>query len=249
MIIIKDHKQIELMRKSGEILAEVKQIVFDAIEPGMTTKQIDKIAYKAIVDRGGKPAFKGYHGFSGTACISVNEEMIHGIPGKKVIREGDVVKIDMGVIWKGWYSDSAFTKGVGQITKEDQELIKVARDAFYVGLAAIKPGARVGDISHAIGEFVRKKGYFVPKEYTGHGIGQNLHEDPFVPNEGNKGTGVLLKDGMVICIEPMILKNSNEIRVLSDKWTVVSKDKSNTAHFEHTVLIKDGKGEILTGGM
>lgn len=249
MIQIKTSQQIELMRKSGAILAEVKQIVFDAIQPGITTKELDDIAYKAIIERGAKPAFKGYGGFPGTACISVNEEMIHGIPGQRTLKEGDIVKVDMGAIWQGWYSDSAFTKGVGQISQKDKELIQVARDAFYVGIDAIKPGARVGDICAAIGEFVAKKGYRVPYDYSGHGIGKALHEDPFIPNAGRKGTGALIQNGMVFAIEPMILQTSSEVKVLKDKWTVVALDGKNTSHFEHTVAIVDGRPEILTGDM
>lgn len=249
MIHIKSEKEINLMKESGAKLAEVKQIVFDAIEAGITTQELDDIAYKAILDRGGKPAFKGYQGFPGTACISVNEELIHGIPGSRVIKNGDIVKVDMGVIWKGWYSDSAFTKAVGNISKRDKKLIQVARDAFYIGLDAIKPGARVGDVSHAIGEFVKSQGFFVPENFTGHGIGRHLHEDPYIPNEGNPGVGPLLKDGMVICIEPMILQSSNAVTVLKDGWTVVSPSKKNTAHYEHTIAIKNGRGEIITGGM
>ena len=250
MIHIKTKEQIELMRKSGEILAEVKQIVWDAIKPGISTKELDDIAYKAITKRGAKPAFKGYGGFPGTACISVNAEMIHGIPSETtIIKNGDVVKVDMGAIWKGWYSDSAFTKPVGEVTKKDKQLIQVARDAFWIGFDAIKPGARVGDVSHAIGKFVKSKGFYVPEEFTGHGIGKNLHEDPYVPNDGPAGKGPLLKDGMVICIEPMILQTSSKVKVLDDRWTVVSIDGKNTSHYEHTILIKDGRGEILTGDM
>lgn len=249
MINIKNENQITLMKESGAILAEVKQIVFDAIKPGITTKELDDIAFDEIAKRGAKPAFKGYQGFPGTACISVNEELIHGIPGSRVIQEGDIVKVDMGAIWKGWYSDSAFTKGVGEISNKDKKLIQVARDAFYVGLDAIKPGARVGDISHAIGSFVKKQGFFVPENFTGHGIGKKLHEEPYVPNQGQPGTGPLLKDGMVICIEPMILQSSNAVKVLSDGWTVVSTHNKNTSHYEHTIVIKNGHGEIITGGM
>lgn len=250
MILFKSKDEIELMRVSGSILAEIKQIVYDALVPGVSTKQIDDIARKEIAKRGAKPAFLGYGGFPGVACISVNEELIHGIPSDtKIIKEGDIVKVDMGVIWKGYYSDSAFTKGIGKITEQDQKLIDVAKEAFYVGLNAIKPGARVGDISSAIGAFVKSKGMFVPLEFSGHGIGKNLHEDPYVQNYGVAKTGPLLKDGMVIAIEPMILQGSNEVKVLNDKWTVVSLSKKNTSHYEHTVAIVDGHGVILTGDM
>lgn len=249
MIKIKTKQDIEMMRKSGKILAEVKQIIFDAIKVGITTKELDDIAYKAILERGGKPAFKGYGGFPGTACISINEEMIHGIPGDRIISEGDIVKVDMGVIFDGWYSDSAFTKGVGEITNKDKELIQVARDSFFAGLDAIKPGARIGDVSAAIGDYVARKGFRVPYNYSGHGIGRALHEDPFIPNWGTKGVGPLIQDGMVFAIEPMILQSSSEVKVLNDKWTVVASDNKNTSHYEHTVAIINGKPEILTGDM
>lgn len=250
MIKIKKQNEIELMKKSCQILSEVKQIVWDSIRPGISTQELDDIAYDEIIKRGAKPAFKGYQGFPGTACISVNEELIHGIPSKtKTIKKGDIVKVDMGAIWKGWYSDSAFTKGVGKISDKDQKLINIAKDAFYIGLDAIKPGARVGDISHAIGKFVKSKGLFVPSQFTGHGIGKSLHEAPYIPNEGTANTGPLLKNGMTICIEPMILQQSNQVKILEDKWTVVSVHNKNTAHYEHTVLIEDGVGKILTGGI
>ena len=249
MIKIKSKSEIELMKHSGAVLAEVKQIVWDAIVPGVTTLELDKLAYDEIKKRGCKHAFLGYGGFPGTACISVNEELIHGIPGKRVIHEGDVVSVDMGAIWKGYYSDSAFTKGVGKISDKDKKLIDVARDAFFVGIDQIKPGARVGDIEAAIGDFVKSKGYFVPDGFTGHGIGTALHEDPQVHNKGSKGNGPLLKDGMVIAIEPMILQNSDKVIHMDDDWTIISKDGSNTSHFEHTVLIENGRPVILTGDM
>ena len=249
MITIKSANEIDLMKISADILVIAKQAVYDAIKPGITTNQLDDIARKSILKQGAKPAFLGYGGFPKTACISVNEELIHGIPSNRVLKEGDVVSVDMGAIWKGYYSDSAFTVGVGKITKEDEKLIKVARDAFFVGVDQIKRGARVGDIEFAIGQFITKQGYFTPTNYTGHGIGTNLHEDPRVHNIGSKGTGPLLKDGMVICIEPMILQNSDRSYTLDDGWTIISEDKSNTSHYEHTVLIENGKPVLLTEGI
>ncbi len=249
MISIKTSSEIDLMKKSAEILAIAKQKVYDAIKPGITTNELDVIANKTITEMGAKAAFLGYGGFPKTACISVNEELIHGIPSARVLKEGDVVSVDMGAIWKGYYSDSAFTLGVGKITKEDEKLIQVAKDAFYVGIDQIKRGARVGDIEFAIGEFITKSGYFTPQNYTGHGIGTALHEDPRVHNIGQKGTGPLLKDGMVICIEPMILQNSDQSKTLEDGWTIVSNDGSNASHYEHTVLIEDGKPVLLTEGI
>lgn len=249
MIKLKSPAEIKLMMKSGEILAEVKQAVSDAIVPGITTAELDKVAHDLMKKRNVKPAFLDYGGFPAVACISVNEQLIHGIPGKKILKEGDVVSVDMGVIYKGYYSDSAFTKGVGTISKSDKKLIQVARDAFYVGLDAMKIGARIGDIEEAIGNFVKAKGYYVPDGFTGHGIGTSLHEDPQVHNKGFGGTGPIIKEGLVIAIEPMILKNSDNVIHLNDGWTIISKDKTNTAHYEHTIAMIDGVATILTGDM
>ena len=250
MIKIRKEKEIKLLREAGKILAEVKKVVFDSIVEGITTLELDEIAYKEIIKRNAKPAFKGYGGFPGSACISINDEMIHGIPSKdKVIKNGDLVKVDLGVIWKGYYSDSAFTKPIGDVKKEDIKVIEVAKGAFWAGVSAIKPGARLGDIESAIGDFVYKNKMFVPLEFSGHGIGTSLHEEPYVHNQGTAGTGPLLKNGMVIAIEPMILQKSEKVRVLSDKWTVVSQDGLNTAHYEHTIAIWNDKVEILTEGI
>lgn len=250
MIAIRNENEIKLLRKSGQILAIAKQKVYDAIKPGISTAELDKIAYDAIITQGAKPAFLNYGGFPNTCCISVNEEMIHGIPSSnKILKEGDLVKVDMGAIWEGYYSDSAFTKGVGTIKQNDQRLIDVAQEAFYAGVNAIKPGARLGDVEWAIGQVIAKHKCYAPISYSGHGIGKALHEEPFVHNEGAKGTGPLLKDGMVIAIEPMILQTSNRTKVQADKWTVTSVDNTNTAHYEHTVAIWDGKAEILTKGI
>lgn len=249
-IKIKTAKQLALMKQSGKYLAEVKQLVYDAIEEGVSTQYLQDVAEKAIKERNCKSNFKNYHGFPAVLCASINEEMIHGIPSpNRIIKAGDLVKIDLGLIYQGWHSDSAFTKAVGKITKQDQKLIQVAKDAFWAGVNAIKPGARLGDVCAAIGELVKKHGFYVPREFTGHGIGQKLHEDPSIPNDGQKNTGPLLKDGMVLAIEPMILQNSPAIKILDDQWTVVSKDHSNTAHYEHTVAIIDGEPHILTEGI
>ncbi|WP_029513783.1 type I methionyl aminopeptidase [Mycoplasmopsis primatum] len=249
MILIKSPREIELIKKSCEILAEVKQILFDLVRPGISLKELDRHAFNEIVKRGAEPAFKGLYGFPATACISVNDELIHGIPSNYVIKDGDIIKIDLGCTYKGYNSDSAFTKGVGTISKSDQKIIDIAKQAFEAGLAAIQPGARVGDISYAIGEVIKKNNLYTPEEYCGHGIGKSVHEDPYVYNTGVPGTGPLLRDGMVICIEPMILQKSNRIRVKKDKWTVVSAEHLNAAHYEHTVLIENGYGVVLTKGI
>ncbi|NQZ65792.1 MAG: type I methionyl aminopeptidase [Mycoplasmatales bacterium] len=249
MISIKTESEIIKMRKSSAILSEVKQIIWDSIKPGISLLELDAIAEREILKRSAKPNFKGYHGFPNASCISVNENLIHGIPNNYRLKEGDVVSVDLGCTWQGYHSDSAFTRGVGKISKSSKRVIDVAKEAFYIGLNAIKPGARIGDISAAIGDFVYKKGMYVPEDFTGHGIGTSLHEDPSIPNDGYPKRGPLLKDGMVICIEPMIMQGSNHVKILDDKWTVQALDGKNTAHYEHTVLIKDGYGVVLTEGI
>lgn len=250
MIAIRSEEEIKLLRKSGQILANAKQKVYDAIKPGISTAELDKIAYDTIIAQGAKPAFLNYGGFPNTCCISVNEEMIHGIPkSTKILKEGDLVKVDMGAIWEGYYSDSAFTKGVGTIKQNDQKLIDIAMEAFYAGVSAIKPGAHLGDVEWAIGQVITKYKCYSPVSYSGHGIGKALHEEPYVHNNGTKGSGPLLKNGMVIAIEPMILQTSNRTKTLADKWTVTSIDGTNTSHYEHTVAIIDGRAEILTKGI
>ncbi|ADV34737.1 type I methionyl aminopeptidase [Mycoplasmopsis fermentans] len=249
MITIKNEQEIINITQSCKILAEVKQIVYDFVRPGVSLKEVDSVAFNEIVKRGAQPAFKGLYGFPATCCISINEELIHGIPSDYIIQDGDIVKVDMGCTYKGMNSDSAFTKGVGNINESDKKIIRVAQESFYAGFNAIKPGARVGDVSHAIGQVIRQNNLYTPSQYCGHGIGREVHEDPYVFNDGHAGSGPLLKDGMVICIEPMILQQNARIKVKKDKWTVVSASGLNAAHYEHTVLIKDGKGIILTKGI
>ncbi len=246
MSLIKTDEEIKLITESCAILSKVKKILFDAIKPGISLLELDKIAFEEIVKRGGKPAFLGYQGFVGTICTSVNEELIHGIPSNRVLLEGDLVSIDAGVIYQGYFSDSAFTKAVGNPSEEDDYLIKVAEEAFEKGLQAIKKGATTGDIAFAIGSFIKSKNLYTPDEFSGHGIGKALHEEPYVYNDGQKGKGMILKDNMVICIEPMILQKSKKIKILKDGWTVISKNNKKTSHFEQTVLIKNGKGIVLT---
>lgn len=246
--LIKTPQEIAKITKSCQILAEVKAIIYDFVRPGVSLKEIDQLAFNEIKKRKAEPAFLGLYGFPATACISVNDELIHGIPSDYILREGDLLSVDLGCKWEGYNSDSAFTMGVGKISEADQKLIDVAKGAFDAGIKAIKKGARIGDISYAIGSYIKDAGYYTPDEFCGHGIGLNLHEDPNVPNDGKKGTGMLLKDGMVICIEPMITQ-SPRIKTLSDGWTIASHDKSKTSHYEHTVLIKNGKAVVLTKGI
>ncbi|WP_438341291.1 type I methionyl aminopeptidase [Mycoplasma sp. 3341] len=247
-IKIKNKQQIDDLKKSCAILAEVKYLVYDFIRPGVSLKEIDSIAFKEIIARKAKPAFLGQYGFPNTCCISVNEELIHGIPSDRVLQEGDLVKVDMGVIWNGMYSDSAFTKYVGSNpSEEDKKLIKVAKDAFYAGFNEVKVGNRIGDISAAIYRVIKANGMFTPEEFSGHGIGTELHEDPFVPNIGLKGTGPLIRNGMAICIEPMILQGSANVKTLKDDWTIVSRNNKKTSHYEQTILIENDQAIILTG--
>ena len=246
MITIKTSQEIEKMKKSARILAEVKQEVWDAAKIGVSLLELDAIAEKAIESRGAKSNFKGYGGFPNVACISVNETLIHGIPTNYKLKDGDLLKVDLGCTWEGYHSDSAFTKPIGNISEDAKKVMEVAKEAFNRGLNAIKPGARIGDISNAIGQYVHKQGMFVPVNFTGHGIGTALHEDPYVPNDGFAKQGPLLKNGMVICIEPMILQGSNQVKILEDGWTVVAVNGKNTAHYEHTILIEDGHGVVLT---
>lgn len=217
MVTIKTSQEIEKMKKSAKILSEVKQVIYDSIKPGISLLELDAIAEKEILARGAKSNFKGYGGFPNVACISVNEILIHGIPSKYILKDGDLISVDLGCTWQGYHSDSAFTKGVGKISKQSQKVIDVAKKAFYIGLNAIKPGARIGDISAAIGDYVHSQKMFVPDNFTGHGIGTSLHEDPYIPNDGYPKQGPLLKNGMVICIEPMIMQGSSAVKILSDK--------------------------------
>ncbi|UBX98211.1 type I methionyl aminopeptidase [Mycoplasmopsis synoviae] len=248
MAIIKTQEEIQKISKSCQILAEVKSILYDFVRPGVSLKEIDQLAFKEIIKRNAKPAFLGLYGFPATACISVNEELIHGIPNDYVLKDEDLLSIDLGCTYEGYHSDSAFTMNVGKINEENIKLINVAKGAFEAGLKAIRKGATIGDISYAIGKYIKKNNMYTPKEFCGHGIGKNLHEDPNVPNDGVPKKGMLLQDNMVICIEPMITQSPG-IKILKDGWTVVSKDKKKTSHYEHTVLIKNGKGIILTKGI
>ncbi|MDI4567587.1 MAG: type I methionyl aminopeptidase [Mycoplasma sp.] len=246
MNLIKTNTEIKFIKKSASILKKVKKIVRQAIKPGISLLQLDKLAYDSIIKLGGEPAFLNQYGFPNTACISLNEEVIHGIPNNRVLKIGDLIKVDLGVIYKEYYSDSAFTMAVGDVDETSKKIIKIAKSAFYAGLNSIKPGARVGDIEYAIGQEIKKNGFFTPKEFTGHGIGRRLHEEPIIRNDGQKNTGIYLEDNMVICIEPIIVQKSNQIFIKKDKWTVVAASKLNAAHYEHTVLIQKGKGIILT---
>lgn len=248
-IVIKSDKEIALMREAGRLNALALETVRRMIEPGITTRELDQEAEKVIREHGGFPIFKGYPGpypYPATLNVSINEELVHGIPGERKLREGDIVSVDCGTMLNGYIGDAAFTVGVGKISSEAERLIEVTRQSLYAGIAQLLPGKYTGDVSAAIQNFVERHGYYVTREYTGHGVGQELHEGPQVPNYGTPGRGVLLRKGMTIALEPMVLVGTPRTKVLKDQWTVVSEDGSLTAHFEHTVAVMDGKPLILT---
>lgn len=236
------------MRAAGRIVYEAHQLLKESIRPGITTKELDQIAEKFIRKQGATPSFKGYNGFKGSICTSVNEELVHGIPGDRVLEDGDIISIDVGAFYQGYHGDSAWTYPVGQITQEAVELLRVTEESLYQGLAEAKPGNRIGDISHAIQVYAENAGFSIVREYVGHGVGQNLHEEPNVPNFGLAGKGPRLKPGMTLAVEPMVNAGKRFVRTLDDDWTVVTQDGSLCAHFEHTIAITEDGHEILTTG-
>lgn len=246
MIISKTSREIEIMREAGKIVALTHQELQKHIKPGVTTKELDAIAEKFIRSHDAIPSFKGYNGFTGSICASVNEELVHGIPGKKVLKDGDIISIDIGAKYNGYHGDSAWTYGVGEISDKDKHLLEVTEQSLYKGLAEVKPGERLTNISHAIQSYVEAEGFSVVREYVGHGVGQDLHEDPQIPHFGPPGKGPRLKPGMVLAIEPMVNAGSRYVRTLADNWTVVTQDGKNCAHFEHTIAIVEDGFEILT---
>jgi methionyl aminopeptidase len=246
MIFLKTEEDIALMRQSALILSQTLGVIAQAIQPGVTTERLDKLAETYIGDQGGVPSFKGYDGFPASLCISVNEVVVHGFPGPYALREGDIVSVDAGVFYKGFHSDSAYTFPVGEIKKEAQELLKVTKEALYLGIAQAVVGKRVGDIGAAVEEHVLRHGFSVVKDLSGHGVGQFLHEDPQVLNYGRRGAGVQLKKGMVLAIEPMINQGKSAVTFSKDGWTVTTVDQKLSAHFEHTVAVGEQHPEVLT---
>ena len=235
------------MREPGKVTGKILKELEDFIKPGISTMDIDKFVEDTIRAHGMIPAFKGYGGFPGSACVSVNEEVVHGIPSKKrILREGDIVSVDIGCIYKGYNSDAARTYGVGKISEEAQRLIDAARESFFEGLKFCKVGYRLSDVSHAIQKRVEEDGFGVIRDFVGHGIGRDLHEDPQIPNYGKPGRGPRLAKGMVLAIEPMISEGTYEVEVLLDNWTAVTADGKLAAHYENTVVITDGEPELLT---
>ena len=246
---IKTELEIEKMQAAGQLNALALEEIKKLIEPGVKTSDLDRTAEAIIRDNGGIPTFKGYPGpypYPATLTVSINEEMVHGIPSGRELNEGDIVSVDCGTTLDGYIGDSAFTKGVGEIGEEEIRLISVTRESLYKGIEQVLPGKHLGDVSAAIQEHVENYGFHVPRQYTGHGVGRQMHEPPQVPNFGIPGQGLILKKGMTIAIEPMVLVGTHKTRVLSDEWTVISVDHSLTAHYEHTVAVTANGPLILT---
>ncbi|MFV9511638.1 type I methionyl aminopeptidase [Tepidibacillus sp. LV47] len=246
MIIRKSTYEIDLMRIAGRIVAQTHQLLSSYIRPGITTKELDKIAENFIRSQGATPSFLGYGGFPASICTSVNDELVHGIPSDRVLKEGDIISIDIGAEYKGYHGDSAWTYPVGVISDEAAKLLQVTEESLYKGLEKATPEYRLSDISHAIQNYVEAHGFSIVREYVGHGIGANLHEDPQIPNYGPPNRGPRLKPGMTLAIEPMVNAGERFVKTLSDRWTVVTQDHSLCAHFEHTIVITETGHEILT---
>lgn len=246
MITVKSARELAAMREAGRLVGMVLAELQKAIRPGITTKELDTLAENLILQAGGKPAFKGYHGFPATICTSVNEEVVHGIPGLKTLKNGDIISIDVGAAINGFYGDAAATFPVGEIGPQAQKLLTVTKTALERGIKQALPGKRLTDISHEIQTYVEANGFSVVRDYTGHGIGRNMHEDPPIPNYGPPNRGPRLEEGMTLAIEPMVTIGSYRVKTLPDHWTVVTCDGSLAAHFEHTIAITADGPEVLT---
>ena len=245
-IIIKSDREITLMRRAGKVVAAVLKILVEQVRPGMETKELDVIAAREIERLGAKPSFKGYRGYPANLCVSINDEVVHGIPGERVLQEGDIVSLDVGAIYMGFQGDAAVTVGVGEISSQAKELIKATEGALKAGIAAARPEARLGDVSVAIQGYAESMGFSVIREYTGHGIGRNMHEEPLIANFGISGTGPVLKKGMTLALEPMVSVGDWHTRLDGDHWTVRTADGSLAAHFEHVIAITEAEPEVLT---
>ena len=247
MLCIKNENAIKLMAHSGKILSSCMLMLQNSIKPGMSTLELDKLAHKYIISNGARPSFLGLYGFPNTLCISINEEVIHGIPSaKRIIKEGDLVSVDAGAIYKGFHSDMARTFIIGDVSQDKRLLVERTKQSFFEGIKYAKTGCRISDISHAIEEYINQFSYGIVREYTGHGVGRELHESPEIPNYGRPGHGVRIVNGMTLAIEPMITLGGDGVKVLSDGWTTVTRDGSFAAHYENTVAIIDGEPVILT---
>lgn len=246
MITLKSKREVEIMRESSRIVAEILQALRPLCQPGMTTAGLDRVAEEMTRKLGAQPAFKGYRGFPRTLCTSINHEVVHGIPGDRELKEGDILGLDFGVVYNGYYGDSAITVPVGQVAPELKELLQVTEESLYLGIQNMKAGNHLADISRAIQTHAESHGYSLVKEFGGHGIGKRLHEDPMVLNYVVNGRGIKLKPGLVLAIEPMVNLGGDQVRILSDGWTVVTVDGKPSAHFEHTVAITENGPEILS---
>ena len=246
MIIRKTREEIEKMRVAGQLVAAVLAELEEIVVPGITTGELDRIADAAIRRQGAIPSFKGYRGYPASACISINEQVVHGIPGGVILKEGDIVGIDLGAIANGWHGDSAITLAVGKVSPVAERLMKTTREALFAGIAEARVGNHLSDISHAIQQYAEKRGCSVVRDLVGHGIGRSLHEDPQVPNFGKPGRGPILEEGMTLAIEPMVNAGGYQVEILSDGWTMVTRDRSLSAHFEHTVAITEEGPDLLT---
>ena len=246
MIYLKTDEEIELLREANLVVARTLAEVAKVIAPGVTTLKLDAVAEEYIRSQGAVPGFKGYGGFPGTLCVSVNENVVHGIPSNYALREGDIVSVDCGAVKDGFNGDSTYTFCVGEVSEEVKNLLRTTKESLYVGIEKAVEGNRIGDIGHAVQEYCEKRGYSVVRELCGHGVGKRLHEEPDVPNYGRKGTGPLIKNGMVIAIEPMINMGRKNIVIERDGWTCRTKDRKPSAHFEHTIAVHGGKPDILS---
>jgi len=248
MIFIRSEEELKYLRTAGRILAKVLQRLQETTinNPGITTQELNKLAESLILKENAKPAFKGYGSFPYSLCVSINEEVVHGMPGPRQIRPGDIVSLDLGVIWKGYYSDAAATVAIGKVDKEIERLLKITKESLYEGIKQAKKGRRVSDISFAIQYYVEKNGFSVVRDLAGHGVGRELHEDPYIPNYGKPYRGPRLEKGMILAIEPMVNMGNFEVEILENGWTVVTKDRRLSAHFEHTIAVTDNDPEILT---
>lgn len=246
LVTIKTPAEIDKMRRAGQVVALTLKELEKAVRPGITTAELDRLAEETIRDQGGVPSFKGYQGYPASICASVNEEVVHGIPGSRVLQEGDIVGVDLGAIVEGYHGDAALTFAVGTVSEEAAQLMRVTREALDKGIEKVRAGAHLSDIGHAVQHHAEKFGYSVVRDLVGHGIGTEMHEAPQVPNYGKPGRGLILKPGMTLAIEPMVNAGGQEVKILGDGWTFVTRDRSLSAHFEHTVAVTQGAPEILT---
>lgn len=246
MINIKSIDEIELMKIAGKIVGDTHNYLIPYIKPGITTSELDKLAHEYIISRDATPSFKDYQGYPGSICASINEEVVHGIPSDRKLKDGDIISIDIGACYKGYHGDSAWTYSVGNISKDKEYLMKHTEQSLFEGLSVIKEGTHIGDIGYAIQKYAERHQLGVVKELVGHGVGQKLHEMPDVPNYGKQGTGPILKEGMVIAVEPMLNLGTPRVYILDDNWTIVTADKKPSAHYEHTLVVTKDGYTILT---